>query len=229
MQPNPWDRGSARWLRSLGFPALATSSAGLAWREALPDQRVPLDMMLDYIADMVETVPDLPINADFENGYAETDELAENIHACIATGVAGLSIEDATGDPARPLYDLDEAVHRIRVARRAVDESGTGALLTARAEALLHGHEDPLPEVVKRLRAFARAGADVLYAPGPRTLDDMRAVIDAADGKPVNIIVFADIGLSVADIAALGARGGSPSARRWPRPHGQASSRRRNS
>jgi 2-methylisocitrate lyase-like PEP mutase family enzyme len=207
VQPNPWDIGSARWLRAKGFPALATTSAGYAWREGRSDQDVPLEMMLGYIREIVEAVPDIPVNADFENGYAEDDaSLAANIRRCIETGVAGLSIEDATGNPAAPLYEFETALHRIRVARKAVDASGTGTLLTARAEAFLHGHPDPLPEVCRRLTAFADAGADVLFAPGPRTPADISAVIAAAKGKPVNIIVFADIGLSVTDIAALGAQ-----------------------
>jgi 2-methylisocitrate lyase-like PEP mutase family enzyme/ribosomal protein S18 acetylase RimI-like enzyme len=207
VQPNPWDAGTARWLRAKGFPALATTSAGFAWTKGRSDQDVPLDMMLGYIAEIVEAVPDLPVNADFENGYAPDEEtLARNVKLCIATGVAGLSIEDATGDPAAPLYDFDTALSRFRAARKAVDESGSGVLLTARAEAWLHGHPDPLPEVCKRIAAFAEAGADVLFAPGPRSKADMREVIAAAGGKPVNIIVFADIGMTVDDIAELGAR-----------------------
>ncbi len=207
VQPNPWDVGSARWLRAQGFPALATTSAGFAWARGLADQDVSLDQMLGYIAEMVEATPDLPVNADFENGYATDEEaLARNVKLCIETGVAGLSIEDATGDPAAPLYDFDTALARLKAARRAVDETGSGVMLTARAEAYLHGHPDPLPEVCRRLATFAEAGADVLYAPGPKTKEDMREVIAAAGGKPVNIIVFADIGLTVDEIAALGAR-----------------------
>jgi 2-methylisocitrate lyase-like PEP mutase family enzyme len=165
VQPNPWDIGSARWMRSKGFPALATTSAGFAWTNGLSDMEVPLDLILLHIAEMVEAVPDLPLNADFENGYAADEEmLARNVQLCIATGVAGLSIEDATGDPANPLYDFEIALGRIRAARKAVDETGTGVLLTARAEACLHGCSDPLPEVCKRLAAFAEAGADVLCA-----------------------------------------------------------------
>jgi 2-methylisocitrate lyase-like PEP mutase family enzyme/GNAT superfamily N-acetyltransferase len=207
VQPNPWDAGTARWLRAQGFPALATTSAGFAWTKGRSDMDVPLDMMLGHIAELVEAVPDLPVNADFENGYADNEEtLARNIKLCIAAGVAGLSIEDATGDPASPLYDFDTALSRIKAARKAVDETDSGVMLTARAEAFLHGHPDPLPEVCKRLAAFAEAGADVLYAPGPKTEKDMREVIAAAGGKPVNIIVFANIGMSVDDIAKLGAR-----------------------
>lgn len=207
VQPNPWDAGSARWLKARGFPALATTSAGFAWTKGRSDQDVPLDMMLGYIADMVEAVPDLPVNADFENGYAQDEPtLARNVELCVATGVAGLSIEDATGDPANPLYDFDTALSRFKAARRAVDETGSGVMLTARAEAYLHGHPDPLPEVCRRIAAFAEAGADVLFAPGPRTTQEIREVVAAAGGKPVNIIVFADIGMSVDEIAALGAR-----------------------
>lgn len=207
VQPNPWDAGTARWLRAKGFPALATTSAGFAWTRARSDQDVPLDMMLGHIADIVEAVPDLPVNADFENGYAQDDEtLARNVRLCVAAGVAGLSIEDATGDPANPLYDFDTALRRFKAARAAVDETQSGVLLTARAEAYLHGHPDPLPDVCRRIAAFAEAGADVLFAPGPRTAAEMREIIAAAGGKPVNIIVFADIGMSVGEIAELGAR-----------------------
>ncbi|MGL5138580.1 MAG: isocitrate lyase/PEP mutase family protein, partial [Beijerinckiaceae bacterium] len=207
VQPNPWDAGTARWLRAKGFPALATTSAGYAWSRGRPDQRVPADMMLAYIADMVAAVPDLPVNADFENGYGEdADSLARHVTACVETGVAGLSIEDATGRADQPLHDLDIAVERLKIARRAIDATGADVLLTARAEAFLTGHPTPLAESVRRFRAFASAGADVLYAPGPRRPEDVAALIAAAEGLPVNIIVFADVGLSAADIAALGAR-----------------------
>ena len=205
--PNPWDTGSARWLRAKGFQALATTSAGYAWTEGRADQDVPLDMMLAHIRTIVDATPDLPVNADFENGYAQDEAtLAKNVQLCIDTGVAGLSIEDATGDKAQPLYDFDIAVARFKVARQAVNASGANVMLTARAEAFLHGHPNPLPEVCKRIAAFADAGADVLYAPGVKTPAEMREVIAAAGGKPVNIIVFADFGLSVEEIAKLGAR-----------------------
>jgi 2-methylisocitrate lyase-like PEP mutase family enzyme len=158
--------------------------------------------MLGYIAEMVEATPDLPVNADFEAGYADDlATLARNVKLCVATGVAGLSIEDATGDPAHPLYDFDTALERFRTARNAVDETGADVMLTARAEAYLHGHPEPLKEVIRRLEAFAEAGADVLYAPGPKTREDIAAIVKAARGKPVNVVVFADIGL-----AALGVR-----------------------
>jgi 2-methylisocitrate lyase-like PEP mutase family enzyme len=207
VQPNPWDAGTARWLRAKGFPALATTSAGFAWTKGRADQDVPLGMMLGHIAEIVEAVPDLPVNADFEAGYADDYEtLAKNIKLCVATGVAGISIEDATGNADNPLYDFDTALERVRVARRAIDETGTGVMLTARAEAFLTGHPDPMTEATKRLAAFADADADVLYAPGPKTAADMHLIINAAGGKPVNMVVFGDFGLSVADIAKLGVR-----------------------
>ncbi len=207
VQPNPWDAGTARWLAARGFPALATTSAGFAWSRGRADQDVPIDLMLGYIADMVEATPELPVNADFENGYAhDLETLESNVKRCVATGVAGLSIEDATGNSDHPLYDFDIAVERIRVARRAIDATGADVLLTARAEAYLTGHPEPLKEATRRLAAFADAGADVLYAPGPKTRDDMLAMVKAAGGKPVNIVVYNDFGLTVADIAALGAR-----------------------
>jgi 2-methylisocitrate lyase-like PEP mutase family enzyme len=207
VQPNPWDIGTARYLRAKGFPALATTSAGYAWTRGTSDMDMTLGPMLAHIAEIVEAVPDLPVNADFENGYAQDLEtLARNVKLCIATGVAGLSIEDATGDKANPLYDFKTALERIRVARKAVDEAGADVMLTARAEAFLHGHPEPLKEACKRLAAFADAGADVLYAPGLKTAQEMREVIAAADGKPVNILIFTDLGLTVNDVKALGGR-----------------------
>jgi len=169
---------------------------------------------------MVKAVPDLPVNADFENGYADTpDGVAANVKLCVATGVAGLSIEDATGREADPLYPFELAVERIRAARKAIDETGSEVVLTARAEAFLTGHPDPLPEVVRRLGAFADAGADVLYAPWVRTPEQIAAVVAAARGKPVNVVVFADFGLTVADFDALGVRrlstGGASARSAW--------------
>ncbi|KFC63650.1 hypothetical protein FG93_05777 [Bosea sp. LC85] len=205
--PNPWDVGSARWLRGQGFRALATTSAGFAFTQGRADQDVPRDMMLAHIADMVKAVPDLPINADFENGYAdEPADVALNVKACVATGVAGLSIEDATGRDDVPLYPFELAVERIRAARRAIDETGSGVLLTARAECFLTGHDDPLNESVRRIAAYAEAGADVLYAPGPKTREQIAAIVTAAGGKPVNALIYGDFGLTVSDVAALGVR-----------------------
>ncbi|WP_291827233.1 isocitrate lyase/phosphoenolpyruvate mutase family protein [Bosea sp. (in: a-proteobacteria)] len=220
VMPNPWDLGSARWLRGQGFKALATTSAGFAFTQGRADQDVPRDMMLAHIAEMVKAVPDLPVNADFENGYADTpDGVAANVKLCVATGVAGLSIEDATGREDDPLYPFELAVDRVRAARKAIDETGSGVVLTARAEAFLTGHPDPLPEVVRRLAAFADAGADVLYAPWVRTPEQIAAVVAAAQGKPVNVVVFADFGLTVADFDALGVRrlstGGASARSAW--------------
>lgn len=207
VMPNPWDEGSARWLRGQGFKALASTSAGFAFTQGRADQDVPRDMMLAHLAELVKAVPDLPINADFENGYADTpDGVAANVKLCIATGVAGLSIEDATGRSDEPLYPFELAVERIKAARRAVDETGTGVVLTARAECFLTGHPDALNESVRRIEAYADAGADVLYAPGPKTTADINAIVAAAGGKPVNTLVYNDVGLSVADIAATGTR-----------------------
>lgn len=207
VMPNPWDLGSARWLRGQGFKALATTSAGFAFTQGRADQDVPRDMMLAHIAEMVKAVPDLPVNADFENGYADTpDGVAANVKLCVATGVAGLSIEDATGRADDPLYPFELSLQRVRAARKAIDETGSGVVLTARAECFLTGHPDPMKEAVRRIAAYAEAGADVLFAPGPRTAEDIRAIVAVAGGKPVNVVVFADFGLGVADFEALGVR-----------------------
>jgi len=207
VMPNPWDFGSARWLRGQGFKALATTSAGYAFTQGRADQDVPRDMMLAHIAEIVKAVPDLPINADFENGYADTpDGVAANVKLCVATGVAGLSIEDATGRQDEPLYPFELAVERVKAARKAIDETGSGVVLTARAECFLTGHPEALKESVRRIEAYAAAGADVLYAPGPKTTADIAAIVRAAGGKPVNTLIYGDFGLSVADIAATGTR-----------------------
>jgi 2-methylisocitrate lyase-like PEP mutase family enzyme len=207
VMPNPWDVGSARWLRGQGFVALASTSAGFAFTQARADQDVPRDMMLAHLAELVKAVPDLPINADFENGYADTpDGVAANVKLCIATGVAGLSIEDATGRAEEPLYDFDLAVERVQAARRAIDETGSGVLLTARAECFLTNHPDALNEAARRIAAYAEAGADVLYAPGPKTPEQIATIVKSAAGKPVNQLIYGDFGLSVAEIEKLGAR-----------------------
>ncbi len=207
VMPNPWDVGSARWLRGQGFKALATTSAGFAFTQGRADQDVPRDMMLAHIAEMVKAVPDVPVNADFENGYADTpDGVAANVKLCVATGVAGLSIEDATGREDDPLYPFELAVDRVRAARKAIDETGSGVVLTARAECFLTGHPEVQAESVRRLEAYREAGADVLYAPGVRSAEQIAAIVAAAGGKPVNVVVFADFGLTVADFEALGVR-----------------------
>jgi 2-methylisocitrate lyase-like PEP mutase family enzyme len=205
--PNPWDAGSARWLRAKGFKALATTSAGFAFTQGRADQDVPLEMMLAHIAQMVQATPDLPVNADFENGYADDpDGMARNVLRCIETGVAGLSIEDATGRADQPLYEFGQALERVIAAREAIDASGSGVLLTARAEGLLTNAPGGLADVAKRIEAFAAAGADVLFAPGIKIPDDIRAIVSAAKGKPVNMVMFGALGLSVADVAGLGVR-----------------------
>jgi 2-methylisocitrate lyase-like PEP mutase family enzyme len=207
VMPNPWDVGSARWLRGQGFKALATTSAGFAFTQGRADQDVPRDMMLAHIAELAQAVPDLPVNADFENGYAdEPADVALNVKICVATGVAGLSIEDATGRDEDPLYPFELAVERIRAARKAIDETGSGVVLTARAECFLTGHPDALDEAARRIAAYAEAGADVLYAPGPKTREQISTIVSAAGGKPVNQLIYGDFGLTVADIAALGVR-----------------------
>ncbi|TCR67430.1 isocitrate lyase/phosphoenolpyruvate mutase family protein [Bosea sp. BK604] len=207
VMPNPWDVGSARWLRGQGFKALATTSAGFAFTQGRADQDVPRDMMLAHIAEIVRAVPDLPVNADFENGYAdEPAEVAANVKACVATGVAGLSIEDATGRESDPLYPFELAVERVRAARKAIDETDSGVVLTARAECFLTNHPDALNEAARRIAAYAEAGADVLYAPGPKTREQIATIVSAAGGKPVNQLIYGDFGLTVADVAALGAR-----------------------
>jgi 2-methylisocitrate lyase-like PEP mutase family enzyme len=149
----------------------------------------------------------LPVNADFESGYAHQPEgVAESVRLCVATGVAGLSIEDATGDNRSPLYNLPLAVDRVKAARTAIDESGSGVLLTARAECYLVGHAEPLKESIRRLQSYAEAGADVLYAPGPHTREDIKAIVAALSPKPVNILMSSNTGLRVADLAEMGVR-----------------------
>ncbi|MEP0321378.1 isocitrate lyase/PEP mutase family protein [Bauldia litoralis] len=204
--PNPFDIGSARYLQSRGFKALATTSSGAAWSLGHSDGDVPLDTMLEHIAAIVR-VADVPVNADFMDGYGATpDDVAANVARCVATGVAGLSIEDATGDPANPLYAFDRAVARVAAARAAIDASGADVLLTARAECYLTGHEAPLDEAIRRLTAFAEAGADCLYAPGPATRADIAAIVQAVAPKPVNVLARNLDGLTVADLAGLGVR-----------------------
>lgn len=206
--PNPWDKGSAMWLEALGFPALATTSSGFAFSSGLPDAQAASsrEHVLAHFAGIVQATT-VPINADFEAGYAvEPEPLMENVRLCIETGVAGFSIEDFTGDPESPLYDFDLAVERIRAARRAIDESGTGVLLTARAECFLVGHEQPLKESVRRLTAYAEAGADVLYSPGPRDPEQIRTLVREVHPKPLNLLVSSNWGVTVEMAAEWGVR-----------------------
>ncbi len=203
--PNPWDVGSARYLQHLGFKALATTSAGFAFSRGLADYAVPIEVMLAHIRELV-AASDLPVNADFENGYAaDPAELASNVRRCVETGVAGLSIEDSTGDKRTPLYDFNKAVARIAEARAAIDESGGDTMLVARTECFLVGRID-IEEVTRRLRAFANAGADCLYAPGIHTREDIAAVVSAVAPKPVNVLIGSAGGLTIGDAAELGVR-----------------------
>jgi 2-methylisocitrate lyase-like PEP mutase family enzyme len=206
--PNPWDVGSARYLQHLGFPALATTSAGFAFSEGLPDSdvAVPRDRILANIAE-IATAVDVPVNADFSSGYGlEPSDVADSVTRCVATGVAGLSVEDATGEPTTRLYELPLAVERVQAAREAIDRSGSEVLLTARAECYHVGHPDAFRESVRRLQAYAQAGADVLFAPGPQKPEEIKALVEAVRPKPFNLLVVRDIGLVVRDIAALGVR-----------------------
>jgi 2-methylisocitrate lyase-like PEP mutase family enzyme len=204
--PNPWDAGSARYLQHLGFKALATTSAGFAFSVGLADAAVSRDAMLRNIADIAAAV-DLPVNADFESGYArDTEGVAANVRLCVDTGVAGLSIEDSTGDAASPLFELPLAVDRIRAARASIDASASGVLLTARAECYLVSHADPLRESLRRLHAYAEAGADVLYAPGLQQRDDIKTFVAELSPKPVNLLMSENTGLTVPDLADLGVR-----------------------
>lgn len=203
--PNPWDVGSAKYLQHLSFKALATTSSGFAWSQGLADTRVSRDQALAHFEALVAAT-DVPINADFEGGYArDLTELGENVGLAVRTGIAGLSIEDSTGDPERPLYDLDTAVARIRAARRAIDQAGDDALLVGRAECYLVGRAD-LAETIARLQAYAAAGADCLYAPGLQTRSDIAAVVAAVSPKPVNLLVWSAGDLTLADVEQLGVR-----------------------
>ncbi len=202
--PNPWDLGSARLLVSLGFQALATTSSGFAWSTGRPDNHITLDDALAHMR-MIAAGVDVPVNADFEGGFAlDAAGVGENVARACDTGIAGLSIEDSTGDPREPLFAFDLALARIVAARQAVDQSGSGVLLTARTEGFIAGRPD-LDETLLRLRAFAEAGADCLYAPGVRTVEQITAVVQAVAPKPVNVLVGGPF-TTVADLAQLGVR-----------------------
>ncbi len=207
--PNPWDAGAAAFLQHLGFEALATTSAGFAFSRALPDSvsAVSRGMMLAHISEIVEATS-LPVNADFQTGYADEPEgVAANVTLCIATGVAGLSIEDASGDNASPLYDFGLAVERIKAARAAIDASGIPVVLTARCEAWLVGHPDPARVAMERLMAFAEAGADCLYAPGAHQPDEIETIVKTVSPKPVNVLVSRfNSDLTVSRLTDLGVR-----------------------
>ncbi|MFL6515264.1 MAG: oxaloacetate decarboxylase [Chthoniobacterales bacterium] len=203
--PNPWDIGSARYLASLGFKAIASTSAGFAFSRGLPDNAVGRDAVLAHLRELVAST-DLPVNADFENGFADDpEELAENVRLAIETGIAGLSIEDSTGKSADPLYTIEHGTNRIRTARRAIDKSGSDVVLVGRAECYLVGTED-ISETTRRLKAYAEAGADCLYAPGIDSLEQVAAIVDAVEPKPVNVLISGPGSLTIADVAGVGVR-----------------------
>ncbi|HSE31201.1 MAG TPA: isocitrate lyase/phosphoenolpyruvate mutase family protein [Pyrinomonadaceae bacterium] len=203
--PNPWDRGTARYLAHVGFKALATTSAGFAFSSGVPDRANSLEAMLDHVRDIAEATP-LPVNADFQNGYAdEPEDVAASVTRCIQCGVAGLSIEDSTGNRQSPLYEERLAVERVRAARQAIDNAKVPVVLTARCEAFLVGDPAPQKVVMKRLVAFADAGADCLYAPGALKLEEIQMIVRAVAPKPINVLVYRP-GVTVAQLADLGVR-----------------------
>jgi len=202
--PNPWNLGTARYLQGLGFKALATTSSGFAHARGFADGKVMRDMALAHFRE-IAAAADVPVNADFENGFADDpDGVAANVNLCVETSVAGLSIEDFTGDETDPLYGFDLAVARVRAAREAIDAAGGDVLLTGRSEGFIHGRPD-MDETVRRLQAYAAAGADCLYAPGIKTREQIEAVVKAVAPKPVNLLMSA-AGLTVQEIADMGVR-----------------------
>ena len=203
--PNPWDVGSAVYLQHVGFKALATTSSGLAWSMGRTDNRLPLDTVLAHLAQVVEAT-NVPVNADFESGFSrDAAGVGESVRMAVETGVAGLSIEDSTGDADHPLFDIDTAVARMRAARVAIDKAGGDTLLVGRAECFFVGRPD-IDETIARLKAYAQAGADCLYAPGIRTREHIAAVLAAVAPKPVNLFVGWPSEMTVADVAAMGVR-----------------------
>lgn len=204
VMPNPWDAGSARALEQLGFQALATTSAGYAWTLGRADNQASLEQTLEHLR-VVGSAVNLPVNADFEGGFAnDAEQVAANVKLAVATGIAGLSIEDSTGDPADPLHRFDLAVERVRAARRAIDESGTGVVLTGRSEGFVVGRPD-IDETIRRLTAYAEAGADCLYAPRITTIEHVSAIVAAVSPKPVNLLINGPF-ITVPIAASLGVR-----------------------
>jgi len=203
--PNPWNVGSARYLQGLGFTALAITSSGFAHAQGLADGDVPRDMMLAHFREIADAA-DVPVNADFEGGFADDPAgVAENVRLCVETGVAGLSIEDSTGNDANPLYDFDLALARVRAARAAIDKAGGNVVFTARTEGFIRGRPD-LAETIRRLKAFADAGADCLYSPGIKTREQIETTVKAVAPKPVNFLNSGPYGFTVSDLAAMGVR-----------------------
>ena len=204
VMPNPWDAGSARALAAMGFAALATTSAGFAWSAGRPDNTIDLEQTLEHLR-LIAGAVDLPVNADFGNGYStQPDGVAAHVALAAQTGVAGLSIEDFSGDPAEPLFEIGLATERVRAARAAIDESGTGLVLTARSEGFVWGRPD-IDEAIRRLTAYAEAGADCLYAPWITSPDHVSAIVDAVSPAPVNLLIHTPF-TTVAQAAGLGVR-----------------------
>ena len=204
VMPNPWDVGSARALEQMGFTALATTSAGFAWTLGRADNQVTLDEALEHLRLVADAVT-VPVNADFQGGFADDpQQISANVELAVATGIAGLSIEDSTGDDAEPLYEFDLAVERVRAARQAIDESGTGVVLTGRSEGFVCGRPD-IDETIRRLRAYADAGADCLYAPRIDNVEHVAAIVSAVSPKPVNLLINAPF-MTVTEAADLGVR-----------------------
>lgn len=203
--PNPWDIGSARYLQGMGFKAIASTSAGFAFTQGLPDGAVTRDMMLAHLRELSEAA-DIPLNADFEGGFADDpDGVAESVRLCCATGVSGLSIEDSTGNPDNPLYDFELSLARVKAARAAIDKAGADVLFTARSEGFIRNRPD-LAETIRRLKAYAAAGADCLYAPGIKTREEIEAIVAAVAPKPVNFLMAGAMPFSVVDLEQLGVR-----------------------
>jgi 2-methylisocitrate lyase-like PEP mutase family enzyme len=207
MLPNPYDVGTAVYLKHLGFKALASTSSGFAFSRGLPDHAVTRDMVLAHLRELVAAT-DLPVNADYEHGYADAPEqVGENVRLAVETGIAGVSIEDSTNDKSKPpLYELAEAVERMRAARAAIDATGEDVMLIGRAECFLVGHEDALNESIRRLQAYADAGADCLYAPGVRKRADIEVLVKAVAPKPFNLLIGLASPLTLDDYAAVGVR-----------------------
>jgi 2-methylisocitrate lyase-like PEP mutase family enzyme len=204
VMPNPWDVGSARALEQMGFKALATTSAGFAWTLGRADNQATLDETLEHLR-LVAGAVAVPVNADFQGGFADDpQQVAANVKLAGATGIAGLSIEDSTGDDAEPLYEFDLAVERVQAARQAIDESGTGVVLTGRSEGFVCGRPD-IDETIRRLRAYADAGADCLYAPRIDNVEHVAAIVSAVSPKPVNLLINAPF-ITVTEAANLGVR-----------------------
>jgi 2-methylisocitrate lyase-like PEP mutase family enzyme len=203
--PNPWNVGSARYLQGLGFRALATTSSGFAHAQGYTDGAQSCDEVLAHFAE-IAAATDVPVNADFEGGFADDPgRMAENVTRCIATGVAGLSIEDSTNDPNQPLYDFDLALARVKAARAAIDKAGGDMVFTARTEGFIRGRPD-LPETIRRLKAFADAGADCLYSPGIKTREQIEATVQAVAPKPINFLNSGAFGFTVKELGDMGVR-----------------------